>query len=405
MNVNRDEFIEKGYVIVPRAVPPDQLESLRRSSELLVERQKKLWAREAGPDDPPGGTWETAAQPRLIIGAMGAEHDEETANTIEIWLHENTQGVSSQLLGEEDLPVTEMMMMCNPVSDRGPAKWHRDFYPPWNAPLQAYAEDILESGPRYVQWNLALYDDDVLKVIPGSHLRPNTDAENDCIDANPLGPVPGELQTQLQAGDGVAYILPILHQGSNYSKKKRRTIHGGFARLTHYADLSWTACLSEPAQETFKRWHSRSLSYMEDAVAALKAVIAGDGDTYRTALDALHPGRGVKGVLMSTICLSKTAKWIRAQQCRDRDELSEFEKTGIGMVHPMTLQWGEPLCERFTPEEAKTLWQRFKLVDDMMQQDEEHFHPGFQGQATRYLFNEVPDNLTVESWMARWDAE
>ena len=126
-------------------------------------------------------------------------------------------------------------MMCSPVSDRGPAKWHRDFYPPWNASLQAYADDILETGPRYVQWNLALYDDDVLKVVPGSHLRPNTDEENESISANPLGQVPGELQTQLEAGDGVAYILPILHQGSNYSTKLRRTIHGGFARLTHYA--------------------------------------------------------------------------------------------------------------------------------------------------------------------------
>jgi hypothetical protein len=29
-----------------------------------------------------------------------------------------------------------------------------------------------------MHWNVALYDDEVLWVVPGSHLRPNTDEEN-----------------------------------------------------------------------------------------------------------------------------------------------------------------------------------------------------------------------------------
>ena len=38
----------------------------------------------------------------------------------------------------------------------------------------------------------------------------------------------------LKAGDGVAYILPLLHFGSRYSTKTRRTLHGGYSI---YADL------------------------------------------------------------------------------------------------------------------------------------------------------------------------
>ena len=182
MKVNRDEFLEQGYIILREVIPQDELERLRRSHEILVERQRAVWARERGPNDPPGGVWESGAQPRLSVGTMGAEHDEQTASAIEFWTHENIQGASSELLAEADVPVTEMLLMCNPVRDRGPAAWHRDFYPPLNAPLQAYADDILETGPRYVQWNLALYDDDVLYVVPGSHIRPNTDEEN-----GPLG--------------------------------------------------------------------------------------------------------------------------------------------------------------------------------------------------------------------------
>ena len=69
----------------------------------------------------------------------------------------------------------------------------------------------------------------------------------------------------------------------------------------------------------------------------------------------------------------------------------------------MTLQWGLPLGERFSADEARLLWERFKPVDDIMQVEEEHILPGFQGTHTRYLFEEVPVELTVESWMAAWE--
>ena len=402
MKINRDQFLEQGYIILREVVPRDELEGLRRSHEILVERQRAIWARERGPNDPPGGVWESGAQPRLSVGTMGPEHDEQTASAIEFWAHENLQGASSELLAEADVPVTEMLLMCNPVSDRGPAAWHRDFYPPLNAPLQAYADDILETGPRYVQWNLALYDDDVLYVVPGSHIRPNTDAENESIKQNPRMPLPGCVQTHLAAGDGVAYILPILHWGSNYSTKRRRTMHGGFARLTHYSDLSWLPYLSASAQATFTRWHRRSEGYIEDAVAALRAVINKDGEAYHAALDKLHPRRGTHGVLKSTICFSKTAKHIYNQRCRDAAGLTEAERRGVAQIHPMTLQWGESLGARFSPEEAECLWHRFKPIDDAMRCEAEQFLPGFQGGPTHYHFNDIPNDLTVEGWIAGW---
>ena len=52
------------------------------------------------------------------------------------------------------------------------------------------------------------------------------------MGANPRLPVPGWVQTNLRAGDGVVYILPLLHWGSNYSTRLRRTIHGGFSDFT-----------------------------------------------------------------------------------------------------------------------------------------------------------------------------
>ena len=69
------------------------LDQLRESFATLVERQKAIWAREAQPDDPPGGVWETSGQPRLSYDQVV---DESTADTIDFTLHANTMGVSRQ---------------------------------------------------------------------------------------------------------------------------------------------------------------------------------------------------------------------------------------------------------------------------------------------------------------------
>ena len=176
MKLNRDEFLETGYLIVKEAVPRDKLERVRQAYETLVDRQRENWKAERAENDPPGGVWETAPQPRLQLSRspLVNQIDQETAPAVEVWLEENIHGVSTELLDIADGAVTEMMMMCNPVRDHGPAKWHRDHHPIDTAPLQGYIDDILEGGPRYVQWNIPLYDDSVLWVIPGSHLRLNT---------------------------------------------------------------------------------------------------------------------------------------------------------------------------------------------------------------------------------------
>ena len=402
MNLHKDQFLEEGYLVLRNVVPPERLEELRTAYELMVERQKVIWAQNRGPDDPPGGAWETGTQPRLILHNMGPQMDKRTASTLEMWLHENLHGVSSELLGLEDAAVTEMMMMCNPVRDCGPAAWHRDFSPSYCAPLQGYVDDIIENGPRYVQWNVPLYDDDVLWVVPGSHRRFNSEAENQQLQKDIRAPLASGVQTQLNAGDGVVYILPILHWGSNYSTKKRRTIHGGFSAFAHYPDLSYLEHLSSAARATFERWEQCSHEKRSKTESVLRAVLKKDAMAYHLALDELHPGRGPKGKLQSTLFLSKAARRIRDLKRPDFDQLPDRERGVATSVHPMTLQWGTPIAERFTVEEAETLWARFKSVDEALQVDEEQVAPGFQGGPSTYELNKVSPTLSVDSFIAGW---
>ena len=122
MRINRDQFLEDGYLVLKQIIPSGQLEDLRISYEHLVETQKVIWSTERSPEAPYGGVWEAAAQPRLLLqrSPLADLIDQHTASAVEIWLHPNTQGVSSKLLGLPNAAVTEMMLMCNPVRDRGP---------------------------------------------------------------------------------------------------------------------------------------------------------------------------------------------------------------------------------------------------------------------------------------------
>ena len=402
--VDRDRFLKEGYLVVREAVPRTKLQEVRQAYETLVNLQRENWKAMRKEGDPPGGEWETNPQPRLMLNRPPLIRgiNKETAPAAEVWLEPSIQGISSRLLGVADAAVTEMMMMCNPVRDHGPAKWHRDLHPIDTAPLQGYIDDILEGGPRYVQWNVPLYDDSVLWVVPGSHVRFNTKEENEFMLADPCQPLPNGVRTHLEAGDGVVYILPILHWGSNYSPRLRRTVHGGFSTHTSIDDLSFAEHLSAGVAAAFGRWNNRSREMKAHSEEALRAVIECNGEAYNEALTRLHPDRGEKGKLLSTVFLCKAALAIRLAKHAPYPDVPEDLSRRLRGPHPITLNWGSDFAARFTANEAGTLWRRFEPLDKLLQTDAEHFVPGFQSGPMRYHFNEMPGEYSTSDFIAGW---
>ena len=400
---DRARFLEQGYLVVKQVVVPGDLERTRAAYEGLVDIQRELWAAEAGPDDPPGGAWDTEPQPRLNLTRepLDSRIPWEAAPAIDLWLG-RAHEVSSALLGLDDAAVTEMMLMCNPRQDHGPAEWHRDMYPPIAAPLQGYTDDILENGPRYVQWNISLYEDDVLWVIPGSHVRLNTEEENAQLLADPLQQLPGAVQTHLDPGDGVVYILPILHWGSKYSARLRRCVHGGYSSLTSYRQPAAFENLPAASRAPWHRWAARASEAVTHTEAAFRAALAADPAAYRAALAKLTPGRGEKGERLTTVYLAKSARYLLAAK---RPEAvtwyGDREPAYAADQHPTTLHWGAQMHERFGAEEAVALMQRFAPLQASLETDEPHFTPGFQGPAANHLFDRMPD-LTLEQLYASW---
>lgn len=404
MDVDREQFIEQGYLILRDVIPPADLEDLRATNEVLVERQKEVWARDRAPGDPPGGVWESAPQPRLGLHHSPELIDERTADAVEFWLHENTLGVSTQLIDNPETAVNEMMMMCNPVRDHGPADWHRDIHPIDTAPLEGYVGDFLDNGPRQVQWNIPMYDDSVLWVMPGSHRRLNTEEENAQLLKNNRAPLKGALRVELEAGDGVVYASPmILHWASDYSRKMRRTLHGTYGIHTIYSDLSYTEHLSEPARATFQRWSERSEGMKDLTEAVLRSAIERDAEGFRDKMEQLRPGASERGKMLFTVYLAKAACHIYYHKHPELDGIpADLRRRGQG-AHATTLNWGPSFADRFSLDEADALWQQFKPLDDILQADEVHFSPGFQSGPMRYYFNEMPAGYGTEDFIASWD--
>lgn len=123
--------------------------------------------------------------------------------------------------GEEDLTMELYNMLVRP-DERFELRWHRD-----DIPASATDEEEVERLAKpgfHAQWNLALFDDASLVLVPGSHKRARTATER---AAEPYEPdMPGQIVVKLQAGEVAFYNNNILHRGVYDPSKERMTLHG-----------------------------------------------------------------------------------------------------------------------------------------------------------------------------------
>jgi ectoine hydroxylase-related dioxygenase (phytanoyl-CoA dioxygenase family) len=145
-------------------------------------------------------------------------------------------GIVEQLLGPKPIVNNASILVFNP-GVKYVQGWHRDVI---QIP-EDEIEDWLFSPERHhnsVQINLPLVDEQCLWVVPGSHRRPNTDAENavfagskhySAIDVE----MPGAIPVPLRAGQAVFYNNNLIHRGhSTDATASRRTLHMGYHSAT-----------------------------------------------------------------------------------------------------------------------------------------------------------------------------
>ena len=398
MQVNRQQLMEEGYIILRNVVPPAQLEQLRGSIEHMVNQRREISAQRRTPNEPPGGEWEAHAQPRLRPNDI---RDEMSAFAIESLLHENTLGVSQQLMDAKHVVPHQFGCLCSAVSrDSGPALWHRDIGPGEPAPFRGMMSNMQNHGPSYLQWNIALYNDSVFWIVPRSHRRINTDEENRQLAENPRVPLPGGMPVELGGGDGVVYTHLLLHWGSNYTRKLRRTLHPGYRPLGFAAlpNVHWRHWepgffhhLCGAARQQFEGWDRLFFEEFDLIAETFHAIIDKDADGFMEALDRLHPSPQDRMVCI--VMLSKLAGKLYKLKHTDADPASLWGN-GRDIVY---------LGSHFTEPQAEGLWRRFHTLDEKLKLPHKERRPGFQGRSSQYNPNDMPADFEVEDFIASWD--
>lgn len=392
-------FLHDGYIILRGIVPANRLEPLRNAYEIIIGR-----AREADAE------WDTTATARTHVDPY---LDQDTLETLEFALHENTFAVSTQVLGcnAEELALTQVSVLCNPEFEptdadpsgqswgTDPRNWHRDVRPDHDAPLSALLSDEGANGPGHAQWNIALYDDSILYLVPGSHRRLTSEVESAQLqsDGGTQIPLSESICADLKPGDGVVYNSMLLHWGSKYTKRhKRRTIHLGyrtFGRIfPHQRECRLPERVSEllPAGSPQRRTLEHGFDLFRHEYTLLHeifgAVIADDVTRFEAGLARLHPNS--EGRITCLIVLAKLVRNI----CRlSRDEEGTYSgKSSEGV------EVQEHIASKFTTTELDKLWERFGALDDMLRSGKRTHVSGFLGPTTDYHFEELPSWMTTD---------
>lgn len=401
MRIDRDRFLDQGFLVLRSLFRPEEVAELRRANEAVVERQRARWRAEAPAGGPPGGVWETHPQPRVTLDSAPGLLDRASAAAAAMWVDDRLLEVANALLCAPHAMVTELFLMCSPSFDAGPSTWHRDVNPYGMAPLGELIADVVENGPRYVQWNIPLEDDRVFWIVPGSHRRLDRGAEVGHHLRSVTTPLPEGIPVELAAGDAVVYINYLLHWGSAYNRSPvRRTVHGGHSIFTSHRHATYLDVLPSWAQDRYAQAHARTLACEDLTEAALRAAMAGDAPRFRTLLGRLQPGIGPAGQRVLTIYASKLAGRIHGQRCLGRQLPPGHD---LGMRHPITLKW-ERIEERFSASEAVALWHRFAPIDQALRRQPSDAHPCDLARSD-YAEEQVPSGAgAIDACLARWQA-
>lgn len=228
-SLNRD-----GFVVIPSVLAESQVESLRTASSQVVEfaragkwphvrtlpKQFPPWTIAPGVNPAEGGIW----------GVQFLMHPSlpNSQTFIKNYFSSEVIDVVKELLEcEGDELVMELFnLLIRPDRDFE-LRWHRDDIPATASPEEEL--DRLGKPAYHAQWNLALYDDESLIVIPGSHVRARTLEER---NADPYEKdLPGEIRVRQRAGDVVFYNNNILHRGAYLSDRERMTLHGSMGHV------------------------------------------------------------------------------------------------------------------------------------------------------------------------------
>ena len=229
----KDQFLQEGYVIID-VLSESEIQNFRTLMDALLNPEIKA--------NHASGSLSSSFQ---HLGDNLADFGKEarqyyfhlltkpgTESIHHAFHHPVMLAAVQQILGP-DLIVNNASILAANEGTSYSLGWHRDII---QIP-QDEIEDWLFSPDRFhnsVQINLPLVDESSLWIVPRSHNRPNTEAENAAFGGSkhyaPVGvEMPGGVAVPLKAGQAVLYNNNLIHRGyTDVMKVPRRTLHMGY---------------------------------------------------------------------------------------------------------------------------------------------------------------------------------
>ncbi|KAF2238548.1 phytanoyl-CoA dioxygenase family protein [Viridothelium virens] len=215
-----------GFVIIPSLLTPSELTTLRTAcSRTLALARSGHWPHlrtlplqfPPWPKSPPAGTGIWGIQ-HLLHPALP-----ERRVFASSYFHPRILGAVREILGQEreEQLVMELYNLLVRPDEEFALRWHRDDVG-WEVGEEEERVRLQEPA-FHAQWNLALWRDESLVVVPGSQGRVRTKEER---EADVTGHMPGEKVVRLEAGDVVFYNNNIVHRGIYAKDVERMTLHG-----------------------------------------------------------------------------------------------------------------------------------------------------------------------------------
>ncbi|RDC65844.1 phytanoyl-CoA dioxygenase family protein [Adhaeribacter pallidiroseus] len=234
---NKEKFLEEGYVIIEVLTEPE-IQDFRKVMDALLSPQVK-----AADTKKHSSSFQHLGDEISDFGKEARQYyfhllTKPGTEPIHHAFHHPVMLKAVEEIIGPNLIVNNASILAANEGTSYSLGWHRDII---QIP-QDEIEDWLFSPERFhnsVQINLPLVDENSLWVVPGSHNRPNTAAENAAFAGSkhyaPIGAeMPGGVPVTLKAGQAVLYNNNLIHRGyTEVMKNPRRTLHMGYHSAQH----------------------------------------------------------------------------------------------------------------------------------------------------------------------------
>lgn len=269
-----DSLRRDGFVKIANLLPPQLLLAMRAACKYTTERARQgKWphVRTVPKQYPPWQRWKPGDN---IWGVQHLLHPDMDVRDVfaELYFSDEVLSVVKELVGlpadpqgDEKLVMELFNLLVSPAAEQDFGLcWHRDDVRPDLTPQEEerqLAEKSPEGQQLHAQYNIALFQDASLIVIPGSHRRIRTEAER---SAGPFEPnMPGQLVVELRPGDAVFYDSNILHRGvytgiDTSRELGRMTLHGSVGLAGHGTERA-----RQVLQHAVGEWVDRAQFSME----------------------------------------------------------------------------------------------------------------------------------------------